>query len=91
MGDGFVCNRAVSLVVTAYHMNEVPATRMTTDTEHQAWVTHGRNECIGVCVCTYVCLVCVVVGECECWYVNVNVCEYLHIQVNILFVSNVNR
>ena len=40
MGDGFVCNRAVSLVVTAYHMNEVPATRMTTDTED---IRHGSR------------------------------------------------
>ena len=60
MGDGFACNRAVSLVVTAYHMNAMCLlrTRMGLDTEHQAWATHGRNDCIGqgigVSVCMYV-------------------------------------
>ena len=63
MGDGFACNRAVSLVVTAYHMKAyVPATAMGLDTEdtrhgpRMGVTTASARASAYLCVCMYVCM-----------------------------------
>ena len=63
MGDGFDCNRAVSLVVTAYHMKAyVPATAMGLDTEdtrhgpRMGVTTASARASAYLYVCMYVCM-----------------------------------